>query len=307
MSDPRPFTDRAVALDFIAAVQADPATATAYLGDQAEGIAAELDGLAQDWLDTLRVVSDETGIVGACAIEWDLETRLAWVQGPWAAPAHFTAVAEPLLRSVTGLCPPAVTRFELCADVAHTGMAALAEQLGWTATPTSHVMVASLPGFAEALANRRTGGSRVEPGMTKEASELASDGVRSAGESDVAAIAALHEAEFADSYATADQLLADYLTVVADVEGTIAGYASGQLQADGQAYVDFMVVEPGFRGRGLGRALLAGLTGQLLATGSPSRLQLTVSELRPAALALYESLGMRREASIRGYRGTLTR
>lgn len=293
MSDPRPFTDRAVALDFIAAAQADPTTATAYLGDQAEGIAAELDGLAQNWSDTLRIVSDETGIIGACAIEWDLETQLAWVQGPWAAPRHFAAVAEPLLWSVVALCPPTVTRFELCADLAHTGMGALAEQLGWSATPTSHVMAADL--------------TNKELRLTKMASGTVGDGIRPATQRDRPMIAALHEAEFADSYATADQLLSDYLTVVVDLEGTIAGYVSGQLQADGQAYVDFMMVEPSFRGRGLGRALLAGLIEQLLRAGRPSRLHLTVSELRPAALALYESLGMRREASIRGYRGTLTR
>lgn len=282
MISPRPFDDRERALDFIARAQADAATATAYLGDALPGLAAELDGLAQPWLETLRVVTEQGRLVGAGAIEWDEEAGLAWVQGPWVEASRFGELAEPLLWALAAQCPPEVTRLELCGHVQHVGMAALSDRLGWRASPASHAMVASLDvvaGWIEA------------------------SGVRPATDSDLPTIAALHLAEFVDAYATPRQLLADYVTLVVAPEGRVEGYASGQLQADGQAYVDFLAIDPDARGRGLGRGLLAALAHRLVAAGQPTMVHLTVEERRAPAIALYESMGMRRDTTIRGYRG----
>lgn len=283
MTSPRPFLDRAVALAYIVRAQADPATATAYLGDEPEGLEAELDGLAQPWLATLRVVVEEESIVGACAIEWDEETAMAWIQGPWVAPERFGDLGELLVRAVAEQCPPSITRLELCAELAHTGMAELSDRLGWTATRASHAMV-------------------IPAGEVADWVEV--PGVRAAREGDLVAVTALHEDEFAGAYATARQLLSDYVTLVAEWDDRVVGYAAGQLQDDGQAYIDFMAVDPAARGRGVGRGLLGALAHRLVSAGRPGRLHLTVDEQRAPAIALYESLGMRRETSIRGYRGS---
>lgn len=282
MTSPRPCADRAAALAFIITMQADPATATAYLGEEPEGIEAELEGLAQPWLQTVRVVEEHGMLVGACAIEWDEESSMAWIHGPWAAAERFDDLAEDLLRAATAQCPPSIRRLELCGHLGHTGMARLSAQLGWTSTPASHAMVVPARDVA---------------------SWSEAEDARPATEPDLAAVSALHEAEFGQSYATPRQLLADYVTLVVELDGPVVGYAAGQLQSDGQAYVDFMAVDPGVRRRGLGKGLLGALAHRLVAAGDPDRLHLTVDERRTPAIALYESLGMHRETTIRGYRG----
>lgn len=282
MADIHHCPDRVAALAFITHAQADATTATAYLGDEPDGVEAELDGLAQPWLETLRVVVEGGRIVAASAVEWDEVASMAWVQGPWADdPGRFADLGDELLRAAVDQCPPGIRRYEFSGDVANVAMGTLAERLGWAATPVSHVMSVSA---ADA------------------ANWPVADGVRAATTFDQAVIATLHDAEFPAAYATAPQLLTAYTTVVVELDGQVAGYASGELQDDGQVYVDFMVVDPGARGRGLGRGLLGALARNLIASGSPQRLHLTVQEGREPALRLYETLGMVKEGSIRGYR-----
>lgn len=288
MSDPgiTPATaaERAAALAFIIGAQARPATATAYLGDTAEGVEAELEGLEQPWLDTLRLARDAGRVVGAVAIEWDVDTTRAWVHGPWVVPERYDELAEALVRAAAAQCPAEIVLFELCGHVENTAMAALAQRLGWTPTRANHAL--TIPAVATASWPRHAS-------------------VREATAADLPAVTALHTAAFPDAYATARQVLDDDVTLVADHEGSVIGYAAGQLQADGQAYVDFMAVDPTARGRGWGRALMETLAHRLVASGRPDRLHLTVDEERLAARALYQSLGMREDAVIRGYRGPL--
>ena len=53
------------------------------------------------------------------------------------------------------------------------------------------------------------------------------------------------------------------------------------------------------------RGLLGELARLLAASGAPGKVHLTVEDDRAPAIALYESLGMRRAISLRGYRGPL--
>lgn len=277
--------DRAVVLDFIVRHQGDPATGTAFLGEEAPGIEEELDGLDQPWLDTARLATHDGHLVGAATIEWDAEVGRAWIQGPWVSPDRFAELAEPLLRAVAAQCPAAITELEICGDVQHTGMTALSERLGWTPTQVNHAFEIT----SDAVA------------AWPEA-----DGVRDATADDLPALASLHEATFVGAYATTTQLLTRHTTLVVERDGSVVGYAAGQLQDDGQAYVDFMAVDESRRGEGLGRGLLGALAHRLVAQGSPAKLHLTVEDARVPARRLYESLGMRLVLSLRGYRGTLT-
>lgn len=70
---------REEALAFIIACQRDPATSTAYLGEEPAGIEAELDGLDQPWLTSWQAVRSGSSIVAACTVEWDLEPAMAWL------------------------------------------------------------------------------------------------------------------------------------------------------------------------------------------------------------------------------------
>ena len=281
-------------LEWIIGCQSEPTTGTAYLGDTAEGVGEELHGLDQDWTDTVRVVTVQGEPVAACAVEWDEEPATAWIQGPWGSPDAVEAWGQTLVEAMVEQLPAAITTLEVCGDVRNTAMAELAARLRWTPTAINHAMVQPLE-TARRVAAERSG------------SAVTGVVIRDAVHQDVPRLAPLHESEFPDAYATTAQLLTRHLTVVAAGDEQVLGYASGQIQDDGQAYIDFTAVEAAARRRGLGRALILALTDRLLQTADPGRLtqvHLTVREEKAPARALYESLGFRTDAAIRGYRGT---
>ncbi|HEY4616279.1 MAG TPA: GNAT family N-acetyltransferase [Citricoccus sp.] len=285
---PAPFTDRAVALGFIVRRQQDPATGTAFLGEDAAGVEAELDGLAQPWLQTLRVVTRGGALRAALAVEWDEEPSMAWLHGPWGSAPDVGAHGRDLVLAAVAQVPPSIRRYELCGHVANTAMASLAERLGFTATETNLAMV------VEAHRAAAWPDPAPDPSVT----------VRPAVAADRASLERLHAPEFGDAYATVDQLLTGHRTVVAaGPDGALLGYASGRLQDDGSAYVDFTAVDPAARRRGVGRRVVTALVKLLIAEGAPDHVHLTVRQSRTAAQGLYRALGMRQDAALRGYRG----
>lgn len=288
-----PITDavgRGAALDFIVTCQQDPATGTAFLGQDPAGIEAELEGLDQSWLRGLRTVQENGSVLAACTVDWDREASLAWIHGPWGAPERVDRHGAALVAAVCQAVPEGIRRFEMCGQVENASMASLASVLGWTATEVNLAMV--IPA-SEAAGWAQPPVRHGEPVL-----------IRPAVPADVGPLEPLHAAEFGEAYATAAQLLSRHHTVVAvDPGGSLLGYAAGRLQDDGQAYVDFTAVVPGARRRGLGRWLVIDLAARLVAAGQPGMVHLTVRESRTAARALYLSLGMRQDAALRGYRG----
>ncbi|GAA1118369.1 GNAT family N-acetyltransferase [Citricoccus alkalitolerans] len=282
--------DRSTALAFIIACQQDPATGTAFLGEDAAGIEAELEGLDQPWLRGLSIAEQDGTVIAACTVDWDPEPSMAWVHGPWGTPEQVARHGAALVAAVCDAVPAGIERFEMCGHVANVSMAALATDLGWIATEVNYAMVVPASTAARWTA---------PPVRLREPVRI-----RPAEPADVGHLEPLHTAEFGEAYATATQLLSRHHTVVAvDPTGAVLGYAAGSLQDDGQAYVDFTAVVPGARRLGLGRRLVIGLAERLLAAGDPEMLHLTVRESRAAAHSLYLSLGMRQDAALQGYRG----
>jgi ribosomal protein S18 acetylase RimI-like enzyme len=274
---------------FVARQQADVGRRIAYVGVDAAGIRGELDGLEPEWTTTARVVREPVGgrLVGAVVAEWDEELGRAWVIGPWVHADDDTAwltTAEVLVDAALGQTPEAVTHYELSGDVAHRRLAELAAGRGWRATEVNHVLVADA--------------AVVEGWGDGDAPNLRAPEV-----GDLAAITALHDAEFPGTYASADQLLDGKRVVLgADDGGRVAGYAAGEVHGDGEGYVDFLAVDPALRRGGVGRRLVVALTRELLGRSPLGRVALTVQDHRAPARALYERLGFRAEGSIVGYR-----
>ncbi|MDI3331730.1 MAG: N-acetyltransferase [Micrococcus sp.] len=285
---PGPFRDRAAALDFIVSCQQDPALGTAFLGEDPAGVEAELEGLGQPWLQTLRAVAVDGRLRAAVAVDWDEEPSMAWLHGPWGAPEAVRDHGVDLVMAAVAQVPRSVRRYELCGHVANAAMAGLADRLGFTATETSLAMVID--------AGQAARWPLPEPSHAMT--------VRPAVPADRPGLARLHEPEFGEAYATVDQLLTRHRTVVAQgPHDRLLGYASGRIQDDGTAYVDFTAVDPSARRRGVGRHVVTALVRLLLAEGSPEQVHLTVRESRTAAQRLYLSLGLRQDAALRGYRG----
>lgn len=275
--------DLDAAVDLIARHQADPASRITFLANEAPGIRAELDGLTPPWATTVRVVRDGDRITGVSVAEWDPELGRGWIHGPWA---DDWADAPALLDAALAQLPGGIERWELAGDVAHARLAALAAERGLHATEPNHVLVADAAVVATWPADD---GTDLRPATT----------------ADVEAIAALHDVEFPNTYASAAQLVADEarVTLVAD-DGTggVAGYAAGEVHEDGEGFLDFLVVHPDHRRRHLGSRLIAAVTRELLPRAPLGRVGLTVQDSRAPARAAYAALGFRPDGVLVAYR-----
>jgi ribosomal protein S18 acetylase RimI-like enzyme len=279
---------------FIAAQQAHPDRRISYVGTDAAGIAAELDGLEPSWATTARVLRDRRGITGAVISEWDDELGRDWIIGPWVVGDgdRWMASAVGLVDAALADLPPTVTRHEMCGDIANTRLADLAASLGWAATEPNHLLVADTAVVAAWPADR--------PGQES--------GLRVAAPDDTAAIAALHDVEFPDTYASATQLVngqlagARVVLVADDGRGGVVGYVAGEVHADGEGFIDFLVVDPAVRRAEVGRRLVMAVARGLVDRSPLGRVALTVQDHRLPARRLYERLGFRAEGSLVAYR-----
>src|SRR5918999_1446191 len=69
---------------FVADQQARVDGRIAYVGTEAAGIRAELDGIEPPWVTTVRVRRRPDGaLAGVVVVEWDEEMGRAWIMGPW--------------------------------------------------------------------------------------------------------------------------------------------------------------------------------------------------------------------------------
>jgi ribosomal protein S18 acetylase RimI-like enzyme len=278
----------------VAEQQRHPDRRISYLGTDATGIVAELDGLEPPWATTARVLRDGTRITGAVMTEWDDDLGRAWIVGPWVLGDGdaWMAAAAALLDAALAELPPTVARFEMSGDVANHRLADLAASQGWTATEPNHVLLADAGVVAARPAGRE--------GQTA--------AVRAAAPDDIGAIAALHDAEFPDTYTSATQLVDGQLDgsrvvlVADDGHGGVAGYAAGEVHDDGEGFIDFVAVDPATRGTGVGRQLVVAITRELLERSMLGRVCLTVQDHRTPARALYERLGFRPDGSLIAYR-----
>jgi ribosomal protein S18 acetylase RimI-like enzyme len=278
---------------FIAAQQLHPDRRVSYLGTDAAGIVAELDGLKSPWLSTARVLRDGTRITGAVITEWDDDLGRAWIVGPWVLGVGdaWMAAAVALLDAALAELPATVTRYEMCGDIANHRLADLAASQGWTASEPNHVRL------ADASVVAAWPGGDLQPAA-----------LRAAARDDIGTIAALHDAEFPDTYASATQLVDGQLDgsrvvlVADDGHGGVAGYAAGEVHDDGEGFIDFVAVDPASRGTGVGRQLVVAITRQLLDRSMLGRVCLTVQDHRTPARTLYERLGFRPAGSLIAYR-----
>ncbi len=85
-------------------------------------------------------------------------------------------------------------------------------------------------------------------------------------------------------------------------DGTPLGCGALRALGDGAAEIKRMYVAPGARGRGVGRAVLAGLE-RAARTRGWTTLRLETGPLQPEAVALYTAAGYRPIAAFGGYAG----
>lgn len=271
----------AAALEVVVARQQDVQTACSYLGTERDGIVAELEALTPRWRETLRVGLRGGEVVACACIDIDSDdTGRTWIHGLWAVDdAAWETYAAQLLEAVIAQAPPEVTDHEICSSPTNARLVALGEARGWHRSAVSIAYVA-----------------RSDAGWPEDDPR-----VRPATEADLAAMGALHTAEFPATYASATSLLADPDRVTLVVHGGL-GYASAEVKPDGEGYLDFLAVAPHARGQGWSKALLAAIGRRMLAASPQASVNLTVREDNTAAVALYEHFGFVRDAELVAYR-----
>ncbi len=285
-------SDLAAVIELILEQQANADRNVPSLGVDSAGVAAELEALEPPWFETLRIVCREDGTVtGAVLVDWSIEARRAWINGPWirADDEVWPVIGAALATAATAQLPSVIERSTLSAGVEHRCMAQLAVRLGWSATEVNHVLVTD----AETI------NAWPKP---KDGERL-----RSMTLNDVTALGPLHAVEFPATYYSAAELAArvargDQIVLIAERDGGgIDGYVAGQIQPDGDGYIDFLAVAPSARRSGVGKRLLVMLCRQLVARSTSQRVCLTVQDGRAPARRLYESLGFGYDISIVGF------
>jgi ribosomal protein S18 acetylase RimI-like enzyme len=271
----------------IASQQARPERNISLVGVETEGIRAEFDALEPPWTTTARVARASDGsVVGATLVEIDLSLGRAWIYGPWVDgdDATWRELARTLLDAAIAQVPSEIRELECAGEVANARLRELALSRDWTPSRVNHVLV-------------------VDSAIAREWSQPT--GIRTGTDGDLTVIEPLHGAEFPGTYKSARDLVNKMSVVVAeDADGEVVGYAAGRVHPDGEGYIDYVAVDQGARGRGIGRALVITLTQILLDKASQDQVALTVDEDRKAARALYASIGFRPLTSLVGYRTT---
>ncbi|WP_284615464.1 GNAT family N-acetyltransferase [Aquabacterium humicola] len=223
-------------------------------------------------------VAGEVAAMIGCVM--DPALRRAWLRGPLLAQAGDPALARRLVERLQAELAPAIHCFDAFPAEADEPLNQLYREAGFRPMGVYRVMQADL---AEGPPAHGAAGGAL---------------ARAATVADLPPLLALHHALFRSSYLKDSDFEAalaaeDRRMLVAVVDGRIAGYLHAKDDpAEDEVYVDYLGVDEGLRGRGLGGALLR----EAIAWGrglGRRKASLTVREDRPVALRLYERAGFR--------------
>jgi ribosomal protein S18 acetylase RimI-like enzyme len=290
-------TDLREVATFVAALQAEPTSHVAYLGSEADGIAAELLALEPRGLEAVLVARRRADLLGVLAADWSDDPPRVWWFGPFVASGEgFDAVADALLRAGRALLPAEVTQEEFAVDRRSEVVAAFARRHGFAAGEgSSALLTTDLAGVR--LPTPGDG----DPGGPDLRIEPLDRGTR-------AAVAGLHDRLFPGTHTPGERLDRDPERVVlaATRDGVVLGYVAAERQQDGAGYVDFLGVDEPARGQGIGRRLVVAACERLRDDLGCSLAHLTVRESNLAARRLYTSIGFVEERVLhpwsRGFR-----
>lgn len=276
-------TDLPEAAAFVAAQQADPTRHIAYLGTEADGIAAELEALEPRGLEAVLVARRGTGLVGVLGADWSNDPPRVWWFGPFVASGEaFDAVADALVHAGRQLLPAEVTQEEFAVDRRNEVVGAFARRHGF----------ASGEGSSALLTTDLAGIRLPSPGDDGRGRP---DDVRldPLDHRTRAVVSALHDRLFPATHTPGDRLgrAPDQLVLVATRDDALLGYVAAERQEDGAGYVDFLGVDESVRGQGIGRRLVVAACERLRDDLGCASAHLTVRESNVAARRLYTSVG----------------
>ena len=245
-------------------------------GDDEHKHVAELAGLPRGEAAFWRASGSRGETLGVIGCVIDGSQRRAWIRGPWAVPGLSSASLESALLNTLERALPEIDRLDAFPSEDDETLAALYGGAGYRRMGVHRVMQRALGDAGAATA--------------------ADARIRPARPDDLRQWLPLHHGLFPGSYLSDDEITAAIsddasLVLTAWLDGQPAGYLVAKDDtATDELYVDYLGVDPAFRGRGLGRALLlhAIRWGEDRGRG---RSALTVRQDRAEALSLYLQCG----------------
>ncbi len=129
--------------------------------------------------------------------------------------------------------------------------------------------------------------------------------IRTANPSDLPGVCRLENLCFKHPYPP--QLLYMYMAMypelflVAEIDGRIVGYVCGVVRRDGYGHIVSICVDPEFRRRGIGRALMESIERVFREVFGVCRYRLEVRVSNTPAIKLYEKLGFKIVRKLESY------
>ena len=281
--------ERRALAELAAPLQARPEHHVAYLGDDADTIAAEMIEDLDDWTEVAAVAEDDgVGLVGWLMGSIDHDMGRVWWFGPFVDtddPHAWCEIADHLDAAARSRLADHVTEEEYAFDARHLAGGGWAVGRGFVADPGSAVLTLD---------------HQIGP---------PSISTRPIGATDVDTVGRLHDRLFPKTHTRGDVLVSttdpNRLRLAAERDGELVGYVAVERQPDGGGYVDYLGVAPSFRRQGVGGELVRAGVAALAALGC-ERFHLTVREDNGGARALYTGLGFAEERVIRPFRRGFT-
>ncbi len=264
-------------VELAAALQQRPERHVIYLGDQADGILAEL--AEATWRDVSAVAVDGERPRGWLVGDVDHDMGRVWWLGPFVATDErdeWESIASRLLTAGRAQLGDGVDEEEMAVDARFEWCRSWAVSEGFSEDEGSAVL-------------RLDDELAVRPTPTT---------VREIDDADHDVVARLHEGLFPGTHTTGRELVgghdATHRRLVADVDGEVVGYVAVERQADGSGYIDYLGVRPSARRQGLGGVLVRAGVAELRRL-DVTGIGLTVRADNETARGLYRSLGFDEE------------
>lgn len=225
---------------------------------------------------------DMAGVIG---LEYDLDIRRAWIEGPLIQPPHWKKIAEALYTAILNLIPELINDYELGCDTRNSKLGDFALEHGYHHDGEAALLIYRREYLAELPEIH-------EPQLA-------------AGFADQ--FQALHDQLFPGTYYSGKQLFKKIdqhhkvFTVTKDdsLKGYIFAYVSPSI---GDAYIDFIGVKEIARRQGIGKRLLVSALHWIFSFPEVNQVGLTVRMENEAAVKMYENTGFIIERMLLGYR-----
>lgn len=274
--------------DFVVRLSMQPAHHIVYFGGTPEEITHTVRTLGATAPINLAAYDDDGRLIGMLSVETDSEIGRGWLQGPVVEDECWATVADSLYRSAMSALPTKIVELEISCDLENSRALEFAARHGfvlrgdWYFLTFSRSQIPSLP---------RSSARPIEKRQH-------------------AAVQALHDRLFADANTPGAQMIAaqsEHACLLVDGEGDRPnGYIYLTVEpASGEAFIDFVGVDDGAQGRGIGRNLVIAGMHWLFGWPTVEQVALAVRTDNEPARRLYEKTGFTLERTTRALRRKL--